>query len=753
MFQPYRERYPLINRIVAYTFFFAIFVSLLMLAGQIYISYTLGNQRIESFLQKLEDTQLDTLINNVWSLDQGAIDIQLKSILEDPDIVYIWLQYEPDSENIQFFGVKPEQDKQILTKEYDLLRETTDTQRVKIGRVGFVATTENISKRLLLESSGNLLGNLITIIVTCLFMLFLFVTIYSRHINRIVNYTEKLDIGGLDHELVLKRSRRDLHAVDEINRIVDALNSMRKRVKSGVQAQYLAKKELTQEKLFSDAVINSMPGIFFVLDENLNLVRLNNSFIDFLGSLDTVTVKYDFFSCIPAERKEELQEMLELLLTNKEPMAKEIDLASVSGRTNIPYLLSIQFLEIEQTKYLIGIGTDLTDRKRMESQLRQSQKMEALGTLAGGISHDFNNILSAIVGYTSLAKIEYKGDGKLRKYLETIEEASERAKALVQQILAFSRKTEIVKEPVEIAEIVSEALTLLRSSLPATIEIRERIDSNLFAVVDPTEIHQVIMNLCTNSYHAMQEDGGVLSVSLSQCVVTDDNCSPEIAIAQGTYLTLEISDTGKGMDKEIQSKIFEPYFTTKGTGAGTGLGLSVVHGVVSSYKGYIYVYSVPQKGTSFTIYLPAVSDAEITVSHQAQKSEDADVQGRNESIIVVDDEKFILDFCQDMLTRYGYRVSCFINSTEALAHFEKNSLDYDLVIVDQVMPHMQGDKLAAGMWEVRSDIPVILCSGFPGSLGRREFVKKGFSAYVQKPVNGFVLLQAVRDALGARNRA
>ena len=747
MLRNYKKQYPLITRIVLYTFFFAIVVSVLVSAVWLYLSYTLEKKKLSGYLDKIKETQLETLVNNVWRIDMGAIDIQMTSILDDPDIVYIWLKIEPESNSLIEYGENPGEGAGVISREFGLVRKSANGEKAEIGSVGFVATTENISNQLLVKSSGSLLVNVITIIAACMFVLFLFITLYSRHINRIVNYARELDIGGLDRKLILQRRETPGPDVDEIGQIVDALDSMRIRLDNEMQSQYRTEKELIREKAFSDALINSLPGILFVLDEDLRLVRMNNAFVDVLGVSAREQEDYDVMQSLPDDYKEELEELLRELLDGGGPVAREINLRGAAGGRPVPFLLTAQSLEMDNNKYVIGIGTDLTDRKRMESQLRQAQKMEALGTLAGGISHDFNNILSAIVGYTNLAKLEFKGEGKLGKYLDTIEEASERAKTLVQQILAFSRKTEGVKEPVKVADIVKEALMLLRSSLPSTIQIKQSIESDLFAVVDPTEIHQVMMNLCTNAYHAMQDFGGILSISLTERVVKGEDCFPDSGVADGTYLVLEVSDTGCGMDEETRSKIFEPYFTTKDTGVGTGLGLSVVHGVVTSYRGYIHVYSLPGKGTAFSVFLPAFGDSSAAAGTLPEDSAKEIAKGRGERILVVDDEQFILDFYIDLLSRYRYEVDGFLSSVEAITHFHQSPNRYDLAIVDQIMPKIQGDRLAEGLWKVEPDLPVILCSGFSGSLGKKEFLEKGFAAYIQKPVNGELLLQTIRKVL------
>lgn len=744
----YNKRYPLLSRIVFYTFLLASLVSMLALTVQLYMTFVVQKKEIVNALNRLETSQLNTLINNVWSLDREAIEIQLKSILDAPDIVYIWLEFVPSLVNERFtFGVEPLSGSKVLTREYDLIRQVNG-QNVLIGRVGFVATTENIASRLLQAASKNLAAELITVGVTCLFMLVLFIVLYSNHINRIVLYTETLDVGQLDQELILKRSRSNKQK-DEIDQIVDALNTMRIRVKKDIQARDLAEKQLAEEKMFSDTIINSLPGIFFVIDRDLKIVRHNHLYLEFFRLTDTEVGNHDYTACVIEGQREEVLAAIEDLFAHKEPLLLEMNVIGGNGQAT-PFIVTAQLLERGDTEYLVAIGSDLTAQKRMESQFRQTQKMESLGLLAGGISHDFNNILTAIVGYTNLAKLESGGHEKLERYLDTIEEASARAKELVQQILSFSRNTESGCTVLQVSKIVREALQLLRSSLPSTIQIDQSIDSELQVLGDATEIHQVVMNLCTNAYHAMQETGGILSVKVYEHVVWGQETLPESEMIPGMYLAIEIADTGQGINEEIRGRIFEPYFTTKDAGVGTGLGLAVVHGIISKYNGYIHVDTMPGKGTTFIIYLPAVVDGGGGKNEVEKTSVDHVVpRGQGQHILVVDDEAIILELYADILSRYGYTVTCFADSTESLQHFLENQDRYDLAIIDQMMPNIKGDQLAEKIWEKREGFPIILCSGFAGALGRHEFIKKGFAEYLQKPVSGVILLETINDALAS----
>ncbi len=384
------------------------------------------------------------------------------------------------------------------------------------------------------------------------------------------------------------------------------------------------------------------------------------------------------------------------------------------------------------------------ERLALESQLQQAQKMESIGTLAGGIAHDFNNILSAIYGYTELAQQDIDAPETLRQDLDEILQGAARAQKLVQQILTFSKKTEQKKKPQQISLVVKEALKLLRSSIPATIEIQQNIVSESLVLADPTQIHQIVMNLCTNAYHAMRETGGTLFVTLKEIEMAEIGIIPERELPPGRYLQLEISDNGTGMDEETRAKIFEPYFTTKEPGEGTGLGLAVVHGVVESHGGCINVYSEPGQGTTFHICLPVYEGegGEITANKQ-----EVLCLGGNETVMLVDDERAILDIAKKFFKRHGYKVYVFTNGVPALQEFQQQPEKYDLVITDMTMPYMTGAQLSQKLLETRPDIPIILCTGHSEQINREKSLAMGIKEYLEKPLNLDNLLQTAREVL------
>ncbi|MEE9497335.1 MAG: ATP-binding protein, partial [Desulfobacterales bacterium] len=381
---------------------------------------------------------------------------------------------------------------------------------------------------------------------------------------------------------------------------------------------------------------------------------------------------------------------------------------------------------------------------KYERQLQQVLKIQAIGTLAGGIAHDFNNILFPIMGYTELTMDEVSEDSVAHKNLEEILKAANRAKGLVQQILTFSRQSGQERKPVKVQYIIKEALNLLRASIPASIEIIHNIDNDCNPVMgDATQIHQVIMNLCTNAYQAMQDKGGKLEVILSEVDIGYEETIEKIGMQPGKHLQLTVKDEGCGMDASVLERIFEPYYTTKEQGKGTGLGLSVIHGIIKNHGGDITVASSPRKGTTFQVYLPLIEDAdgvtEFEPSNGAAKG--------NERILLIDDEEQIISMEQQMLENLGYQVTARTDSVEALDEFAKQPQNYDLVITDMTMPHMSGDELAQKLLDIKPDIPVILCTGFNEDITEEKALSMGIQKFVMKPVIKNDLATTIRTVL------
>jgi PAS domain S-box-containing protein len=394
---------------------------------------------------------------------------------------------------------------------------------------------------------------------------------------------------------------------------------------------------------------------------------------------------------------------------------------------------------------------DITEQKQAEeekaklkAQLLQSQKMESIGTLTGGIAHDFNNILGIILGNTEMAMDDLPKWHPAKFNLNEIRIASLRARDVVKQLLSFSRKTDLKQKPIKLVQIVEDALKFLRSSIATSIEIRQNItnDINDIILADSTQINQVMINLFTNAAHAMKDTGGVITIGMENIYLDQVSAANYPDLPPRSYVKLTVSDTGTGIDPEIKDRIFDPYFTTKEIGKGTGIGLSVVHGIVKSHKGAISVDSKQGKGTTLSILFPVAEEAAVIETEPADKFPTG-----NERILIVDDEESMVDIGRKRLERLGYQVEARTNPIEALELFRADPNQFDLVITDMTMPHITGDKLVKEILKIRPDIPTILCTGFSEKIDEEKAKEIGIRQYIEKPFDKGKLSRLVRKVL------
>ncbi|MCP4757250.1 MAG: response regulator [Proteobacteria bacterium] len=537
---------------------------------------------------------------------------------------------------------------------------------------------------------------------------------------------------------------RDLQVTVEMSLFAAEVDAKRKTVEESLRAS---------EKRYQDLYDNA-PDMYVSVDaKNAMIIECNRTLAEATGYAKEEIVGRSIFDMYAPESAVYAEtEMYPTFLKTGNISGEELQIRCKDGST-IDVSLNVSAVRDPQGKILYSRSSwrDITEKKRLEKEHRElerwlfhTQKMESLGTLAGGIAHDFNNLLFQILGYTQLAIKNLPEDAELLAFLEPVQEASNTAADLVRQILTFSRSTINELRAVTIQPIVKEALKLLRSSLPTTIEIRLNIDTQCESVLaDPIQIYQVVMNLCTNAYQAMRKTGGILEVSLYETVVNSENQAlyPELTI--GGYVELVINDTGHGMDDNTLAKIFDPYFTTKSRGEGTGLGLGIVQGIVNGHKGAISVFSTPGKGTTFKIYLPRAEVGQVSTESPVPR----ELPRGKERILVVDDKQAIIEMIREMLTGLGYRVTSFSSSADALEAFRAVPREYDLVITDQTMPEMTGAELSEQLLEIRPDTPIILMTGYSEIITEDQAVRIGVRKYLLKPLEIEQLARSVRDAL------
>jgi PAS domain S-box-containing protein len=509
-------------------------------------------------------------------------------------------------------------------------------------------------------------------------------------------------------------------------------------------------KTLTKSEQKLRNIIEHSNELFYLHDTDHNLLYVSPKSIDFFGYT-------------PDEAKVKWMEMMTSNPVNQTGF--EITQKAIqTGKKQKPYILEGRrkdgtniLLEIEEspitdengkTILIAGAARDITARRqaeeekeKLETQLRQSQKMEAIGTMAGGIAHDFNNILSIILGNTELAIRDVPEWHPVTESLDEVRQACLRAKDVVRQLLSFSRQTEMQLRPLDISVILGESLKLIRSTLPSNIEIRQDFDEDIWTILgDPTQLNQILINLSNNAADAIGNEDGILNVSLKNVEIPRHN--PELNLEPGRYVKISIRDTGDGISADTMERIFDPYFTTKEVGRGTGMGLTVVHGIVETHNARINVNSTPGKGADFEIFFRSIDAA----PEDEVPENNTLVHGR-ETILFVDDENAIVKLNKKRLERLGYQVLGTADPHEALEMFRYKSTQFDLVITDMTMPNMMGDELAAEIMKIRPDIPIILCTGFSGRISEEQALEKGIRAFIMKPLELQALADTVRNVL------
>ncbi len=510
-----------------------------------------------------------------------------------------------------------------------------------------------------------------------------------------------------------------------------------------------AEEDLRESEEQYRSLFKNNHSIMLLIDpETANIVDANPAAVSFYGWSYEALIRKKMFDINTLTEEQVFGEMEKAKMEQRKQFYFRHCLASGEIRDVEVYSGPIK---VHGKELLYSIVYDITARKKaekekasLEAQLLHAQKMESIGTLSGGIAHDFNNLLGIILGNTELAMEDVEELHSAKYNLMEIRTASLRARDVVKQLLSFSRKTDAKQRPVKLVQIVENVLSFLRSSIPMSIEIHKNIpyDTDNIILADATQINQVMINLFTNAVHAMEDTGGVITIGI-QNVYLDQVSAPFYPdLSLGNYVKLTVSDTGTGIDHEIKDRIFDPYFTTKEVGKGSGIGLSVVHGIVKSHNGAIYVDSKFGKGTTFSILFPATEEEAVIETEANEK-----LSTGNERILFVDDEKSMAEIGRRRLERLGYQVEAKTNPIEALELFRADPDQFDLVITDMTMPHITGDKLVKEILKIRPDMPTILCTGFSEKIDEEKAKKIGVRQYIEKPFDRGKLSRLVRKVL------
>lgn len=625
----------------------------------------------------------------------------------------------------------------VFSSYEDPLNGTVFSQESRIQEkdplIGYVQVT--VGKDKLNKQLNNLLIR--SILIAVLFFVAGSILIYSflrritKPLERLIDAANKLSAGEIVEKVNVETN-------DEIGKLANAFNNMAESIKWREQA--LRESEIKYRSLFEES-----RDVIFIINTEDRFEDANQAALDLFGysKNEILEIGLNELFILP----DELISIKSQISNDNYVIDREISLKKKNG---IP-LECLLTLSLRRNGRNIqgyqGIIRDVTHQKALETQLQQAKKMESIGTLAGGIAHDFNNILSPIMLHSEMVMEDLAPDDPSLLSIKEIHVAASRARDLVKQILTFARKRSEEKIVLRASLIIKEATKLLRSTIPTTIDIKYYNKAEQDTVLaDPTQINQIIMNLCTNAAFAMREKGGLLEVTLQNEDISAEKANKSFDLTTGRYLILSVKDNGTGIAPNLIERIFEPYFTTKKFGEGTGFGLATIHGIVKSIGGYITVDSTEGKGTTFYVYLPTI-DAEDS---DADEKEIVIPKG-TERILFVDDEKPAVDSMLTMLERLGYKVTARTSSIEALEAFRNAPEAFDLVITDMTMPNMTGKELTMELKKIRPDIPIILCTGFSDQIDERKAKKIGIDAFIMKPIIRSKIANSIREILEKNN--
>lgn len=743
-----------ISRTLAlYIILFSSVVTLTLTATQLWLDYNKGIDSLEKRIEQIEITNTASITQSMWTIDNTAIKAQLDGLTRINDIIFVQIHNEENSLVASSGSINTDN---IISRDIHLYKDYRN-QQTYLGTLNVVATKENLYSYLIDTTVVILISQGIKTFLVTLFILLIFHYLVTRHLVKISKHLETID---LRHKPVpLKLDRKEHKKADELSLVVDSINSMSNSIYENYNNILIKQQSLIEREARFSAIFDTISDAVVFADMQRNITQVNPAFCTLFG-YNIAELKNHDTSILYANPEDFSTQGKQRYNTHTNGLSLFETTYKRKDGSNFPSETMggpIKLSDNTQIGY-IAIIRDIADRKQAEDenallqlQLRQAYKMEAIGQLTGGIAHDFNNILSSVLGYSELASHhllqEQKQDDKLQKYINNIYQAGDRARELVAQLLAFSRSTPNEPVPLKLQTLIDDVISILSPILPSSIDLIKHIDQGTPRVlIDENQMHQILMNLCINARDAMSGHGQ-LSISLSMCSIEDAVCASCQEHVHGNYVKLSIEDTGTGIQPEILQRIFDPFLTTKDMGKGTGMGLSVVHGILHGHQAHILVDTLVGKGSRFDLLIPPILNDKTQLAIEKTEIDLVSINGSGKHILIVDDEIAVTDFLKDFLQTHQFTVTASTDSEQALQLFNKNSSLYDLVITDQTMPQMTGIQLAENMLKLRADIPVILCSGYSEHANEEIALNAGCAKYLSKPVGNHHLLKVIYQIL------
>ncbi|MFA5904538.1 MAG: response regulator [Desulfobacula sp.] len=742
---PYQSRLAL--RLAVYIFLFSACITIVAAAYRSYSEFTRDIRTIHAGLDQIEKSYIDTLVDHAWIYNLKGIKTSLDGILQLPDTHYA--EVRTARGDIITAGEKAKG--KTMCRDFGLDREHRGTM-IHLGTLSVTASLEGVYQRMIDRAMIILLTQGVQIFLVMIFVFILFYFMIGNPLELIALYAASLDAGTLDRPLHLKRRKND-----ELDQVADALNAMRNRILTGYLELKHSETALRESEIKFRQLAENIPEVFWLGSPDWQQIYYISPAYQTTWGKTTESLYQNPMSWSENIHEEDRRKMEAVFPISWQPpfeafIFPEYRIMRPDG--TIRWIQARAFPVLDETgsiRRVAGIAEDITDRRLAESekeklqvQLTQAQKMESVGRLAGGVAHDFNNMLGVILGHAELALEQVEGNHNIYSDLEEIQKAAQRSADLTKQLLTFARKQIIEPKMLNLNRIVKQMITMLQRLIGEDIDLIWKPAQNLWPVkMDPSQIDQILANLCVNARDAIEGVGKVI-IETGMVSFDEPYCTGHSGFIPGDFVLLGVSDNGSGMDKKTLNNLFEPFFTTKEMGKGTGLGLATVYGIVKQNKGFINVYSEPGQGTTFKIYLPRffAVDQISAVAHSEKK-----IPAGDETILLVEDEPAILKLTRVMLERKGYSVLSAATPAEAMDLAGNHTGKIDLLMTDVVMPGMNGRDLARQLTALYPDIKLLFMSGYTANVIAHQGILDKGVAFIQKPFSKADLSVKIRSVL------